>query len=69
MHQGIIKKWNRERGFGFVRPDAGIEDVFVHVKQIAVPVDELSVGQRISFDIGTDPRSGKTRAVDVRLID
>jgi CspA family cold shock protein len=66
---GTIAHWNRERGFGFAQRDDGRSDLFVHINAVAADADELRIGQRISFDVGTDPKSGKTRAIDVRLID
>jgi cold shock protein len=66
---GVIKKWNRDRGFGFARRDDGGTDVFVHIREVAGGPESLAVGERISFEIGNDPRTGKTRAINVQLVD
>lgn len=65
---GSVKKWVSERGFGFIAPEAGGADVFVHVTALG-SLDQLSVGDRVSFDEEIDPRSGKTRAVNVRVVE
>ena len=65
---GQVKKWVGDRGFGFITPEAGGADVFVHVSALG-GLDELEVGARVSFDEEIDPRSGKTCATNVRVIE
>ncbi|RUW18714.1 cold shock domain-containing protein [Mesorhizobium sp. M4B.F.Ca.ET.013.02.1.1] len=59
--------WKEERGFGFIRPDAGDRDLFAHVTNL-VGVDELKVGTKVSFDDGINERSGKPEARNIRLM-
>jgi CspA family cold shock protein len=61
---GTIKFFNTQRGFGFIRPDDGGADVFVHAS--ACPTESvLREGQRVQFDIGADERNGRTKAVNL----
>ena len=68
MNTGIVKCWNQLRGYGFVRPDDGSPDVFVHITALSGAGQMLCEGQRISFDVGTDARTAKEKAVNVRVI-
>ena len=61
---GIVKKWNGDRGFGFLETSSG--DVFVHVKALG-GLEGLEIGQSVQFELTTDPRSGKQRAKGVQL--
>ena len=56
-----------DRDFGFIRPDDGGSDLFVHARNIA-NADKLNQGQRVSFEVVTDDRRGKPRADRVRVI-
>jgi CspA family cold shock protein len=67
MAQGVVVGFKDDRGFGFIRPDDGGGDVFVHVRDIA-NADKLNQGQRVSFEIVADDRRGKPRADRVRVI-
>jgi CspA family cold shock protein len=69
MNKGTVKWFNSEKGFGFISNDNGGDDVFVHFSAIdSDGYKTLDEGQRVSFDIETDPRdSRKLRAVNVRL--
>lgn len=70
MTQGTIARINSDRGFGFIAPDGGSQDLFFH--QSAVEgrgFDQLQEGQRVEFEAGTDPRNpGRSRAEQVRPI-
>jgi CspA family cold shock protein len=66
MPSGFIKRWIDDRGFGFIKPDAGGPDVFVHVKALP-PGAEPREGMGVSFEIANDSTRGKTQAVNVRL--
>jgi cold shock protein len=61
MSQGTVKWFNGQKGFGFIQPDDGGKDVFVHATALErAGLNGLREGQKVSFDTQTDPRSGKT---------
>ena len=64
--EGVLKSWNDERGFGFIEPTLGGQDIFVHIKACEARVGRPEVGQRLSFEIETTA-AGKKRAKNVRL--
>ena len=67
MTTGTVKFYNSARGFGFIQPDDGEEDVFVHVTALErAGLHDLVEGQRVSFDIEVDQRTGKTIATNIR---
>jgi cold shock protein len=60
---GIVKWFNTQKGFGFIQPDDGGKDVFVHVSALErAGIRDLQEGQKISFELVEDRRSGKTSA-------
>ena len=67
MPTGKIKMFNETKGFGFIRPDGNGDDVFFHVSALKEG-EEISEGKAVSFEIGNDPKSGKTKAVSVDLV-
>ncbi len=67
MPVGIVAHYNEDRGFGFIAPDGGGLDVFVHARDL-VNADGLRQDQRVSSDIVTDDRKNKPRADRVRVI-
>ena len=69
MPVGIVKFFNTQKGFGFIAPDDGSSDVFVHVSAVEqAGMGALREGQRISFDVVTDPRRGKTNAQNLKAV-
>lgn len=69
MATGIVKKYDADRGFGFIAPDAGGADLFVHITNCAEDIDELQQGQRVRFDERPSPRhGGKPEAYAVALV-
>ena len=66
--QGIVKKFWNEKGFGFIEPDDGGDDVFVHHTNITMEgYRSLDEGQKVEFN--TQPgRNGKTEAIEVKLV-
>ncbi len=69
MNYGTVKWFNAEKGYGFISNDNGGEDVFVHFKSIqSSGYKSLTEGQKVTFDIETDPKdSRKLRAVNVYI--
>jgi cold shock protein len=67
MATGVIKRYFDERGFGFIKPDAVGDDVFFHVKSLDEHV-EPHVGDRVEYELGADPKSGRSRAQNLALI-
>jgi cold shock protein len=67
MSHGTIKLFNETKGFGFIVPDEGDADVFFHVTALREG-DEIAVGKAVTFEIGVDAKSGKTKAVTVDLV-
>lgn len=61
-----MKFFNFEKGFGFIESEEGGRDVFVHISALP-PGVTLAAGQRVTFEIGTDRKSGRDRAENVKL--
>jgi CspA family cold shock protein len=68
MTTGTVKFFNAERGYGFIQPEDGSTDVFVHATALeAAGIRTLTEGQKVTFDITMDERKGKTSASNVQL--
>jgi cold shock protein len=67
MSTGQTIFFDETRGFGFIRPDGGGGDIFVHVRDITNR-DKLTQGERVSFEAIMDDRRGKPRAEKVRVL-
>jgi uncharacterized membrane protein YsdA (DUF1294 family)/cold shock CspA family protein len=65
--EGIIKTWNDQRGFGFIEPTHGGQEIFVHVKAFRLRSGRPAIGQRVSFEIELNAE-GKKRAKAVEPI-
>jgi CspA family cold shock protein len=67
MATGTVKFFKSQKGFGFIQPDDGGKDVFVHVSAVErAGMRGLVEGQKVSFEVETDRRSGKVAAADLR---
>jgi cold shock protein len=67
MPQGTITRYLADRAFGFIRQDAGGDDMFVHIKNFPFGVVP-EIGMRVVYDVATSPRSGRPEAVGVRVL-
>jgi cold shock protein len=67
MKKGTIKNWNAERGFGFIQPDQGGQDVFFHKSVVRDAGYELAAGVPLEYDDKPGNRPGKTEATQVVL--
>ncbi len=63
MNTGTVMWFNNQKGFGFIQPDNGSKDVFVHISAVErAGMYDLTEGQKVSFDIVSDSRTGKSSA-------
>ena len=68
MQTGIVKWFNLQKGFGFIQPDSGGTDVFVHVSAVErAGLRGLAEGQKVSYEIVVDRRSGKSSADQLQV--
>jgi CspA family cold shock protein len=68
MANGKVKWFNASKGFGFIQPDEGGPDVFVHISALErAGLTELKDNQRVSYDMATN--KGKTSAANIKLLD
>ena len=67
MNMGTVKFYNETKGFGFIAPDDGGKDVFVHATALErAGMRGLVEGQKVSFEVQTDQRSGKASATNLQ---
>jgi CspA family cold shock protein len=66
---GTIKWFNSQKGFGFIQPENGDKDVFVHISAVErAGLSTLNEGQKVSYDIVADSRTGKASAENLRAL-
>ena len=64
-----MKWFNSQKGFGFIAPEDGGNDVFVHITAVErAGLSTLNEGQKVSFDVVADRRTGKSAAQNLRVI-
>ena len=69
MSNGTVKWFNNQKGFGFIQPDTGGTDVFVHISAVErAGMSTLNEGQKVSFDLVADRRTGKSSADNLRAV-
>jgi cold shock protein len=69
MNIGTVKWFNSQKGFGFIQPENGGNDVFVHISAVErAGLGTLNEGQKLSFDVVADRRSGKSAAENLRSV-
>jgi CspA family cold shock protein len=67
MATGTVKWYNETKGYGFIQPDNGGKDVFVHVTALErAGMRGLAEGQKVSYDVEADRRSGKESATNLK---
>jgi cold shock protein len=67
MSRGTVKWFNATKGFGFIQPDDGSKDVFVHISAVErAGMQSLNEGQKVSYDIVADRRTGKSSADNLK---
>jgi cold shock protein len=67
MTQGTVKWFNSQKGFGFIQPNDGSKDVFVHISAVErAGMNSLNEGQKVSFDVVTE--RGKSAAANLRTV-
>ncbi len=67
MATGTVKWFNPTKGYGFVQPDAGGNDVFVHISAVErAGLSTLNEGQKVSYELATE--KGKTSAANLKLV-
>jgi CspA family cold shock protein len=67
MTQGTVKWFSGQRGFGFIKPDDGTPDVFVHISAVErAGMPGLDEGKKVAFDVVTDQKNGKLSADNLR---
>ncbi|MBP1883241.1 cold-shock protein [Sinorhizobium mexicanum] len=69
MASGTVKWFNSTKGFGFIQPDDGTPDVFVHISAVErAGLSTLKDGQKVSFELTQDRRTGKSSAENLRAL-
>ncbi|WP_011581244.1 MULTISPECIES: cold-shock protein [Chelativorans] len=69
MTTGTVKWFNATKGFGFIQPDSGQPDVFVHISAVEqAGMRSLVEGQKIDFEVVRDPKSGKSAAANLQAV-
>jgi CspA family cold shock protein len=70
MSTGTVKWFNAQKGFGFIQPDDGGKDAFVHISAVErAGLNGLNEGQKVQFDLVSDRRTGKMSADNLKTVD
>jgi len=67
MNKGTVKWFNAQKGFGFIQPEDGSKDVFVHISAVErAGLYELKEGQKVTFEVVADRKTGKSSAENLQ---
>ena len=70
MTTGTVKFFNADKGYGFIEPEDGSKDAFVHISAVERSgLSTLSEGQKVSYELVSDQRSGKMSADNLKVVD
>jgi CspA family cold shock protein len=69
MNKGTVKWFNSQKGYGFIQPEDGGKDVFVHISAVErAGMHSLNEGQKVSFEVKADRKTGKSSAENLRAV-
>jgi CspA family cold shock protein len=69
MATGTVKWFNAQKGYGFIQPDEGDKDVFVHISAVErAGLRDLREGQKLSFEVTQDRRTGRLSAEEIKTL-
>ena len=69
MTKGTVKFFNMSKGYGFIQPEDGSKDAFVHISALERSgIDSLSEGQKVEYELQTDSRTGKQAAENLTVL-
>ena len=69
MPEGTVKWFNSTKGYGFIQPDDGSADVFVHISAVdRAGIGHLSEGQKLSYEVQRDPKRNKSSAENLKVL-
>ena len=69
MNNGTVKWFNAQKGYGFIQPEGGGKDVFVHISAVErAGMSNLNEGQKLSYEVVADRRTGKSSADNLRAV-
>jgi len=69
MATGTVKWFNTTKGYGFIAPENGVKDVFVHISAVERSgLGSLNEGQKVRYELERDPRSGKVSASNLQAV-
>ncbi len=69
MSNGTVKWFNAQKGYGFIQPDDGGKDVFVHISAVErAGLRELREGQKVAFEVVADRKTGKSAAENLKTV-